>query len=65
MIKLPAERAQDSLFGSLYDDVIVPAPINAEEFSNNPDVPLATVKAVPTIPVTTENLAGLAGAAPQ
>ncbi len=65
MVKLPAERAQESLFGSLYDDVIVPAPINPETFSKNSDAPLATVKAVPTIPVTTENLEGLAGPVPR
>lgn len=65
MVKLPAARAQDSLFGSLYDDVIAPKPISADQITQQPNAPIATVTSVPTKPVQTETLSGLAGGIPQ
>jgi len=52
---------QQSLFGSLHDDVQVPRSITPSD-TKNPNVPIATTQAVPTKPVTTETLFGLAGA---
>jgi len=54
-------QAEQSLFGSLHDDVKTPKPITEAE-ENNPDAPIATVTAVPIKKVTTDNLLGLAGA---
>ena len=55
-----AAAAQESLFGSLYDDVSVPAPADPVALAD-PDAPVATAVAVPVVPVTQENLKGLAG----
>jgi len=57
---LTAAQAEQSLFGSLYDDVVAPKPMTKEE-ATNPDAPIATVKAVPVKKVTEETLFGLAG----
>ena len=59
--------AQDSLFGSLYDDVSIPAPANPRALAD-PDAPVATSIAVPVTPVTTQplaNMSDLAGGQPQ
>lgn len=64
---LPLRRPQSlaeveqSLFGSLNDDVKAPKPMTQAE-QNNPDAPIATVSSVPVKRVTTESLLGLAGA---
>lgn len=42
-----AAEATDSLFGSLYDDVKVPAQIDPSQI-NDPDAPIPTVTSVPT-----------------
>jgi len=64
-IPMSAAAAQDSLFGSLYDDVSIPAPANPKALAD-PDAPVATSVAVPVTPVNAHplqpNLSGLAGA---
>ncbi len=40
---IPAEKVQQSLFGSLYDDVAVPKPLKAEDIPADQDAPIATV----------------------
>lgn len=58
-VRIPAEMspqmsagtAQDSLFGSLYDDVKVPRPIDPAAVAANPDAPIPTVANVPVQPV--------------
>jgi len=67
---------QQSLYGSLYDDLTqnmtpVPRPQTAPDQVNNPDAPLATSRAIPVVPVQTvplgysempkQTLSGLAG----
>ncbi len=55
---LTAEQAQQSLYGSLHDDVKVPAanmPMPAD-----PNAPIPTVASRPTVPVQVEGLAGAA-----
>ncbi|WP_418152784.1 hypothetical protein AB8615_04250 [Litorimonas sp. RW-G-Af-16] len=59
---LTAEQAQQSLFGSLHDDVKVPA-VNSN-VPTDPDAPMATQTSRPSVAVVTESLDGLAGAAP-
>jgi len=56
---LTAEQAQQSLFGSLNDDVKAPKPLL--KAPHNPNVPIATAQSRPTTPVTQENLNRLAG----
>ena len=58
----PATIVQESLFGSLYDDVKAPNAIGPEDIPVDADAPIATVASVPSKTVTTENL--MAGAAP-
>lgn len=68
---MTAAEAQSSLFGSLYDDVKIPRPIDPRAFAANPDAPIPTVANVPTRPISQTplpraqdpSLAGLAGAA--
>ncbi len=52
---LPAEKAQQSLFGSLYDDVSIPRNLKTEDMTN-PDAPIATVKSVPTQSIESASL---------
>ena len=58
----PATIVQESLFGSLYDDVKAPKAIGPEDIPVDANAPIATVASVPSKKVTTENL--MAGAAP-
>ena len=46
----PASVVQDSLFGSLYDDVSAPAPAQPDALAD-PDAPVATAQSVPVVPV--------------
>lgn len=48
---MSAAQAEQSLYGSLYDDVKVPRPIDAAAFAANPDAPIPTVANVPVAPV--------------
>ena len=52
----PVAPTQDSLFGSLYDDVAVPAPLSPEAAADA-DAPIATTARVPVAP----RVDGLAG----
>ncbi len=56
---LTAEQAQQSLFGSLNDDVRGPKPLLRAPL--DPDAPIATAQSRPTQPVTQEQLGALAG----
>ena len=56
-----SQAAQESLFGSLYDDVAIPAPAAVSENIADADAPVATAVAVPVRPVSVESLKGLAG----
>ena len=56
---LTAEQAQQSLFGSLNDDVRTPKPLL--QAPRDPNVPIATAQSRPTKPVTQEQLGALAG----
>ena len=58
--RLSLSEAEQSLFGSLHDDVKMPKAMTAAEQSN-PDGPIATVTSVPVKKVTAETLMGLAG----
>ena len=72
---MTAAQAQQSLFGSLHDDVKVPRPIDPAAVARNPDAPIPTVSNVPVAPVQMQPMArptvkapdttGLAGAAAQ
>lgn len=53
-------QAEQSLYGSLYDDVTAPRSLKPEDIPMDADAPIATVSSVPTKPVTVERL--LAGA---
>ena len=57
---LTAAQAQQSLYGSLNDDVKVPASNRAAP--TDPNAPIATAASRPSTPVKTEPLEGLAGA---
>lgn len=57
---LSLSEAEQSLFGSLHDDVKMPKAMTAAEQSN-PDEPIATVTSVPVKKVTAESLMDLAG----
>lgn len=58
-VKIPAEmspqpsvaQAQQNLFGSLYDDVNVPRPVDPAAIAANPDAPIPTVSYVPAAPI--------------
>ena len=54
-------NVEESLFGSLYDDVAIPAPPEVSENIADADAPVATAVAVPVRPVSSESLKGLAG----
>ncbi len=54
-------KAQDSLFGSLHDDVSVPLSLTPDIIPEDPDAPIPTVASVPTIKVLEEKLGSLAG----
>ena len=58
----PAETVQQSLFGSLYDDVKAPKALGPEDIPDDVDAPIATVASVPTKKITVDNM--MAGAAP-
>ena len=57
--QLTYEQAQQSLFGSLNDDVLAPRPITAAP--TDPNAPIPTSQARPTQPVQQEALGPLAG----
>ncbi len=57
---MSAQQAQQSLFGSLNDDVRGPKPLL--QAPSDPDAPIATAQSRPTKPVTQEQLGALAGA---
>ena len=46
----PASVVQDSLFGSLYDDVSAPAPAQPDALAD-PDAPVTTAQSVAVVPV--------------
>jgi len=56
---LSVEQAQQSLFGSLNDDVKTPRPLVS--LPVNPDAPIATAQSRPTVAVSQELLGTLAG----
>ncbi|WP_371397706.1 hypothetical protein [Fretibacter rubidus] len=70
---MTAAQAQQSLFGSLHDDVKIPRPIDPVAVARNPDAPIPTVSNVPVAPVQMQPMrqpvreapdtTGLAGAA--
>ncbi len=53
--------AQNSLFGSLNDDVTVPSTLTPETMPSDPNAPISTSQAVPTRQVLTEALPRMAG----
>jgi len=60
MQNMSFEQAQESLFGSLNDDVKTPKPL--VNLPRDPDAPIATAQSRPTVPVAQEAIGALAGA---
>ncbi len=52
----PTELVQQSLFGSLYDDVKAPKVLGPDDIPTDANAPIATVSSVPTKPVKTQNM---------
>jgi len=44
-------QAQNSLFGSLYDDVKAPKTLTPADIPADPDAPIPTVHSIPTVPI--------------
>ena len=57
---MTAQQAEQTLFGSLYDDVTAPKSLTPEDLPADPDAPIATVKSVPVEKISVDNL--MAGA---
>lgn len=53
---LTAEQAQQSLFGSLYDDVKIPVPVDPA-VAADPNAPIPTVASIPSAPIVSGPLA--------
>lgn len=55
-VGISVAAAEESLFGSLYDDVTAPKSLTAQDIPTDSDAPIATVSRVPTKKVTVEDM---------
>ncbi len=58
-------QAQQSLFGSLHDDVNVPRTLEPQNIPTDPNMPIPTVSSVPTQTIVTHSMPGMMAGGPR